>query len=152
MKKSILLLSAAISFLLILSESQLYAQANKSLSNLTSPTAINQSLLPGINNSINLGSSSKSWKDLYLSGDIYIDGNRFTYLSTTTSTFVGNTANSTSTGVGNSAFGYNVLMVNSSGAQNSGFGAYVLDANNSGRDNAAFGYAALSNNTTGAYN
>ncbi|MBA2422650.1 MAG: tail fiber domain-containing protein [Chitinophagales bacterium] len=152
MKKSILLQTATVCLLLMLSDIRLYGQANQTLSNLTSPTAVNQSLLPGTDNSKNLGSSTKSWKDIYLDGDIYIDGNRFTYLPTATSTFVGNTANSTSTGVGNSAFGYHVLMTNTSGDQNTGAGAYTLDANTTGDDNAGFGYAALSSNTSGAYN
>src|SRR5260221_12646499 len=36
---------------------------NKSLSNLTSPTAVNISLLPGTDNTIDLGSSLLRWKD-----------------------------------------------------------------------------------------
>ncbi|MEO6168681.1 MAG: tail fiber domain-containing protein [Chitinophagales bacterium] len=131
---------------------QLFGQANEQLSNLISPTQVNQHLLPGTDNSKNLGSSSKSWKNLYLDGDMYIDGNRFTYLPTSTSTFVGNTANTTSTGVGNSALGYRVLMANTSGIQNSGLGAYPLEFNTTGRDNTALGYAALNHNTTGSYN
>lgn len=129
-----------------------FSQANETLSNLASPTAINQNLLPGSDNNKNLGSSGKSWKNLYLDGDIYIDGNRFTFLPTTTSTFLGNTLNTTSTGVGNSAFGYHVLMANTSGAENSGFAAYALEHNTTGKDLAAFGYAALGSNTTGSYN
>jgi hypothetical protein len=152
MKKSILLLKAAICLLMLFSNKELYSQANVTLSNLTSPTAVNVSLLPGTDNTRNLGSSSKSWKDIYLDGDIYVDGNRFTYLPTSTSTFVGNTVNTTSTGVGNSAFGYHVLMANTSGVQNSGLGAYALESNTTGQDNAAFGYGALNNNTTASYN
>ena len=53
------------------------AQANKSLSNLTSPTAINVDLLPGTNNKLNLGSPAKAWKNIYLTGALYLDGNRF---------------------------------------------------------------------------
>jgi len=41
--------------------------ANKTLSNLTSPTAINQHLLPEDNGIKNLGSSSFSWNQLHLS-------------------------------------------------------------------------------------
>lgn len=42
--------------------------ANQSLSNLTSPTAINQSLIPS--GSENLGSSLNPWNNLFLSGSI----------------------------------------------------------------------------------
>ncbi|MGN6617957.1 MAG: hypothetical protein ACTHJ5_12355, partial [Ilyomonas sp.] len=45
-----------------------YSQANKSLSNLTSPTKVNTHLLPGTNATFNFGSSSKKWKDAYFSG------------------------------------------------------------------------------------
>jgi hypothetical protein len=37
------------------------AYANQTLSNLTSPTAINQDLLPGTTNTLNLGSPTKLW-------------------------------------------------------------------------------------------
>ncbi|MCY7409370.1 MAG: hypothetical protein LH473_03795, partial [Chitinophagales bacterium] len=46
--------------------------ANKSLSNLTAPTAIAVELLPGTDNTINFGSSSFSWKDLYADGNAFI--------------------------------------------------------------------------------
>ena len=45
--------------------------ANTALSNLAS-VAINLSLLPGVTNSIDLGSSSYTWKDAYLSGQLKI--------------------------------------------------------------------------------
>jgi hypothetical protein len=51
-----------------------HAQANQQLSNLISPTAINQSLQPGTNNAISLGSSTKQWKYLYLHDRIYLNG------------------------------------------------------------------------------
>src|SRR5690242_6284904 len=39
---------------------------NKSLSNLTAPTAVNTNLLPDSNNKRNFGSSGLFWKDIYL--------------------------------------------------------------------------------------
>lgn len=51
--------------------------ANQSLSNLTSPTAINQTLLPGVTNSIDLGSASNQWRSLYLG-----TGATFSFLGT----------------------------------------------------------------------
>lgn len=42
--------------------------ANRSLNNLTTPTAVNVDLLPGTDNSISLGSALFSWKNLYADG------------------------------------------------------------------------------------
>lgn len=39
--------------------------ANQSLSNLTSPTSVNQHLLPSVNLSYDLGSSSARWRDIF---------------------------------------------------------------------------------------
>lgn len=47
--------------------------ADTALSNLES-TAVNVSLLPGVTGSIDLGSASKRWRDLYLSGNSLIIG------------------------------------------------------------------------------
>ncbi len=53
------------------------AQANTQLSNLVSPTKVNQSLLPNNDNTRNLGSATRSWKDVYLDGSLYLAGLRF---------------------------------------------------------------------------
>ncbi len=62
------LLLAAVSF--FTSDPNCFAQANTSLSNLTSPTGVNVALLPASDNAIDLGSSGNSWKNLYLDGSI----------------------------------------------------------------------------------
>ncbi len=49
---------------------------NKSLSNLTAPTAINVSMLPGTDNSLDIGSSALQWRNMYTSGDIFKNGIR----------------------------------------------------------------------------
>lgn len=46
--------------------------ANQSLSNLNATTAVNATLLPANDNNLNIGSASKSWKDIFLDGSIYI--------------------------------------------------------------------------------
>jgi len=48
--------------------------ANKQLNNLTAPTGVNVVLQPNANNSIDLGSSAFSWKDLYVDGTSYLGG------------------------------------------------------------------------------
>jgi len=63
--------------------------ANTTLSNLAA-TAINVGLLPNADNTINLGSASNSWKDLYLDGSVYLGGDRF--LAYLTGSGAGNTA------------------------------------------------------------
>ena len=40
--------------------------ANKTLSNLTSPTALNVDLLPGNDNARSFGSATTGWRNLYL--------------------------------------------------------------------------------------
>lgn len=49
-----------------------FSQANTSLSNLVSPTSVNQSLFPNSDNTKDLGSSASSWKDIYLDGSAYL--------------------------------------------------------------------------------
>jgi hypothetical protein len=79
------------------------------LSNLE-PTAINVSLLPGVTSSIDLGSASKRWKDLYLSGNSLILGDAV--ISSTGSAVnlpAGSTINGTVIGTGGSGGGAAIL-------------------------------------------
>ncbi len=46
--------------------------ANKTLANLTAPTAVSQSLLPGITNTIDLGSATKAWRNGFFNGNLTI--------------------------------------------------------------------------------
>src|SRR4051812_37429464 len=48
------------------------AQANQRLSNLISPTAINQSLSPNSTNTKDLGSRDSSWRNIYFSSRLYL--------------------------------------------------------------------------------
>lgn len=50
-------------------------RANSNLNNLSATTAINSSLLPNLENSIDLGSITKNWRDLYLGGKIGLGTN-----------------------------------------------------------------------------
>ncbi|MEP6467439.1 MAG: tail fiber domain-containing protein, partial [Parafilimonas sp.] len=113
--------------------------ANTHLSNLTAPVQVNINLLPKSNNSKDLGSFDKSWKDLYLDGAIYVNGNRFI-------------AYNIGTGLSNTTVGNYTLINNTTGSYNAAFGAYSLEYNTSGSGNAAFGEAALWKNTTGQFN
>jgi hypothetical protein len=77
-----------IAFSVLFIATNLFAQANKKLSNLTFPTAVNVSLLPG-GSSIDLGSASNQWEDIYLYGEVLWKGFHFISASNNTSnTFV----------------------------------------------------------------
>jgi hypothetical protein len=124
--------------------------ANRSLSNLTTPTAVNVDLLPGINNSVDLGSSSFSWKSLHLNGDVYVGGLRFLSAYGMTNTFTGLQAgNATAGGMHNVANGYQALFSNTSGNGNVAVGFTSLALNTSGENNVAIGSNAMRNHGEG---
>ncbi|CAN5706254.1 hypothetical protein BH10BAC2_BH10BAC2_42970 [soil metagenome] len=143
--------------------------ANTALSNLTT-TAINQSLLPATDNTIDLGSSSKSWRNIYSGNSIYLKGSIVLHSPGTENFFVGNGAGNNSltgsinTGVGqvaltqltsgsyNTANGYASLSFNTTGSYNTANGSFALSFNTGGYSNTASGYSALQANTTGGDN
>jgi hypothetical protein len=116
-----------------------HAQANKSLSNLTNPTSVNQSLIPSSAGSKDLGSSTSGWNNFYLSGIIFLNGGKF--------------INNPILGGHNTAIGWNVLNSALSGASdNTGVGYEALYYNKRGFDNTALGSGSLYNNTKAAHN
>jgi hypothetical protein len=148
-----------------------HAQANQQLSNLTSPTAINQSLLPNVDNSKDLGNSTLQWKNIYLHDGLYLNGGNLAIHSPGINNFFagrgagkpsvtgqGNTGLGTaalasiSSGSFNTASGINSLFANTSGQSNTANGGFALSKNTTGNYNTASGYSALSNNTSGAEN
>jgi hypothetical protein len=158
-----------ISMLLILTVLCSNAQkANTALSNLVSPTAINQDLLPGTDSIISLGATAKSWKNIYLKGIIYKGVNKFIN-TTRESTFIGIGAGNkpeTPAQNYNTATGYQSLYVNTgryntangnnamhqgSGTYNTALGASALYSN-TGIGNTGTGAFALYTNNTGGYN
>ncbi|MEO6167735.1 MAG: tail fiber domain-containing protein [Chitinophagales bacterium] len=145
---------SVLSGVLILYTQLAMSQANTELSNLVAPTKVNVNLQPTNDNSKNLGSDTKSWKDLYLDGYLYLDGARFiSNVGGLSNVFVGNeSGNTTMTGVYNSALGGNTLTSNTTGNYNSAFGNNALSGNTTGDYNSSFGRNALSQNTVGDYN
>ena len=138
--------------LLTLISGALWGQANVNLSNL-STTAVNQHLLPGNNNGRNLGSVGKSWKDVYVDGNIYLDDIIFiTNKNIVNNTFVGASAGNVTTGIANTGIGYQSMLFNTFGAYNTGVGQSSLYSNTSGNFNSGFGVNALYSNTTGSFN
>jgi hypothetical protein len=129
-----------------------FTQANTGLSNLAK-TSVNRNLDPKSTNAINLGASDSSWKNLFLTGSIYLDKKRFVYNPGTENNFVGTqSGNSITTGVSNTGFGFNSLFSDTTGDYNTAVGVYTLRRNTSGSFNAASGSFALTNNTSGSYN
>ncbi len=132
------------------------AQANTQLSNLVSPTKVNQNLLPNTDNTRNLGSGTRSWKDIYLDGSLYLTGLRF--LSNGGNVFGfnvfigGNAGLNTTTGIDNTAGGHVALFKNTTGNKNTAFGFGSLYSNTIGYDNTANGFEALNSNTFGEGN
>lgn len=127
-------------------------QANQTLNNLTSPTAVNVNLLPTGNNVQNLGSTSKSWKNIYLDGFVYMDNQLFISNPVSNCTFVGLLAGQSSAAGNNTGFGFQSLKNNVSGFSNTGTGSGSLTNNTSGYANTAMGTAALSFNLDGNTN
>lgn len=147
------------------------SQANTELSNLVSPTKVNQSLLPKKDNKYDLGSTTRQWRDLYLNGDVFVDGSRYIRVNAINgNNFAGTLAGisiagglyntgtgqnalySTTTGNYNTSTGYYSLRTNSTGSANTAHGYYAGYANTTGGYNSAFGYVSLRSNTTGYYN
>jgi len=146
--------------------------ANTVLSNLKAPTAVNQSLLPGTSNSIDLGSSSQQWRNAYFSGDALIHGitiglgaGNFPYnLAVGVQTLHANTVGYYNTAIGtwtlynntvggwNTAIGYGPLFSNTTGTANTAIGLKALYYNTEGSGNTANGCNALLSNTSGYSN
>lgn len=126
--------------------------ANKFLSNLKTPVAVNQSLIAGSNNTLNLGSSSIGWKDLYLTGDIFFKVARGLHADTTNSAVGLFSLSSNTIGIDNSAAGAYALTNNTEGSYNTAVGWSALTANLLGNQNTAIGRTSLYSNTVGSYN
>ena len=129
------------------------ASANKALSNLTAPTAVNVDLLPGLNNTRNLGSKTKRWKNIYFSGDIYKDTFRFISTQGLANLFVGLSSGiSVTSGYNDLGVGHQALKQNTTGYFNTALGIQAMQNNTTGSRNTANGYAALYNNIAGFNN
>ncbi len=113
-------------------------KANSNLNNLSATTAINQSLLPGITNSIDLGSATKMWRNIYSTGDALIN-----------TVSIGRGGGSQ---VNNTTVGFAALGLNTSGNFNTAVGMESLNANTIGSYNTANGLRSLYSNTSGEAN
>jgi hypothetical protein len=144
--------------------------ANLSLSNLSN-TAVNTNLKPGTNNAFDIGKTDSAWKNLYLSGAIFVAGKQTvrsvgdasdnillgTGAGTNITTgieniAIGNSAlNQVQTASGNIAIGKGALFINSASG-NTSIGTHSMQNNTTGYQNSAFGYEALYSNVPGFNN
>lgn len=127
--------------------------AQRTLANLAAPTAINVDLLPAITASANLGSGTKAWKSLYLTGDLFIGNEKFISRIGASNSFLGSSAgNTTNTGSFNTGIGSISLGKLTTGHRNTATGYAALFSNTTGYRNVAMGTDALYYNTTGYEN
>ena len=123
------------------------------MSNLLDPVEINVDLRPGNTKERNLGSPDKEWKNLYLSGDVFKETQRYISFKEVANSFFGmNAGFSNTSGSFNTAIGYTALFSNTTGYSNTVTGGAALNNNTTGYENTASGTNALFSNTTGFLN
>ncbi len=141
-------------FILLAATQKNYAQnANTSLSDLVVPTKVNVDLLPNATNARSLGSTGKSWKNVFAQNAYFLGGTKFISDSGTANTFIGsNAGKSNTTGNNNSTNGYQTLFFNTTGSGNVANGVNTLYLNTTGYDNVANGLSSMFDNSTGYFN
>ena len=82
-----------------------HAQANTNLSNLASPTAINQDLLPSAGKLRSVGTASRGWNYIYIDTALFLGGARFLSAPARNNPAVGNSVLLSSTGAANPGVG-----------------------------------------------
>lgn len=139
--------------LLVVHYSQaLSAQANINLSNLGT-TSVNQHLQPQGNNTRTLGTATKSWKDLFIDGGLYLDDQLFISNSNILNcAFIGNGSGAINLAGNNTGVGYRTLFVNTTGTDNTAIGFESLYNNTIGSYNSGLGRLSLFSNINGNYN
>jgi hypothetical protein len=112
-------------------------------------------VVPFINNSASLGTATKNWNNIFISGSIFNGTARiFSVDSSNGSTATGSGAliSNSSSGIDNTATGSGALFSNTTGAFNTATGKNALRTNTNGFFNTATGVSALEGNTTGTSN
>lgn len=100
--------------------------ANTLLSNLATPTAVNQSLLPNGNSTLNLGTYPNQWSNLYLGNYIFFGGFKSISINTSNVSIGGLSLLNNSSGTANTTVGNLSMYSNTTGLANSACGAYAL--------------------------
>ena len=127
------------------------------------------SIEPGLNNKTDLGSTNYQFKNMYIDGNIYKDGNQFSFndlenctlvsSDTNGNLFIGENVGAKSlfdgvniSGGSNVVIGQGSFLNNTTGYSNVGLGEDVLQNNTTGYSNTALGYQAGNKITTGLNN
>ncbi|MBA3649665.1 MAG: tail fiber domain-containing protein [Chitinophagales bacterium] len=143
-------------FLLLISmQTDIYAQSNLKKYNtinvkqpdrmsLTrgSTTGIAADLLPDTDNKLNIGSPSLQWKNIYLSGSLFLDGANFLDNKGGENLFVGNTGNTANTASSCTFVGYHAGNSNTNGEYNVFVGHLAGSDNTEGHHNTFVGESA----------
>ncbi|WP_153799647.1 tail fiber domain-containing protein [Foetidibacter luteolus] len=137
---------------LLVNTKDINAQANQNLSNLVSPVAVNKNLSPFVNNGVDIGTSTKAWRDIYLGNALYLKGKLTLHQVGANSLFVGPYSGSTVSGIYNLGIGFYALSSCTTGSTNTAVGYSALKSNVHGSGNCAFGHLALSSNNNGEGN
>ena len=124
----------------------------RDLSNLITPTRVNVDLLPGTTAVRNLGSSTKKWQNLYLSGSLISRSINSEGDATINGITVGKGAAGFYPNSANTAVGIGALSSNLYSNYNTAVGANALSYNTEGMYNTAIGLDALILNTLGGSN
>jgi len=125
--------------------------ANKSLSNLTSPTKINADLVPDSDNLRNIG-AALAWKDIFMKGKVYMGSTPFLSNGGLDNIFAGSNAGIVNSGAENTFVGALTGFNNSSGGNNTFVGSASGYYNSIAGNNTFVGFSAGYSNTTGAAN
>jgi trimeric autotransporter adhesin len=135
------LLTPACLVIVFLQSSNVFSQANTSLSNLANPTSINQGLRPSANEVHSIGTTTRGWNNIYFGGSLYFNNYRTLSGSVTNFNFYAgpNAGNTAATGTRNVAVGMNALQDVTTGFGNSGVGYASLDFLTTGYENTAVG-------------
>lgn len=130
----------------------IFAQANQSLSNLTT-TSVNKDLIPATDGTTDFGNKNFNWKNLYLKTGIYLKSKLSLQAPGTGNFFVGsNAGNAALTGTYNAIFGSLSFSKPSTASFNSVVGDSALYNDSTGNNNCAFGFKSMYLDYAGSYN
>jgi trimeric autotransporter adhesin len=125
--------------------------ANRNLSNLNTPTAVNTDLLPDSNKVRNLGSSINTWNNFYFHNGLFKDSIRI-FKSDANNLFFGEHGGQKNVGLYNTSFGTHALMNHQRNNLNTAVGYDAMKNDSAGSENTAMGYEALYSNKNGGDN
>lgn len=109
-------------------------------------------LFPSGPSVIDLGTSSSSWRNIYIGGSIFIDKLKFIDNAGVNNTFLGFTGNTVNIGIYNTFVGDSAGFFNATGNYNSFAGATAGFNNSSGSNNSFFGVSSGYHNSIGYKN